>query len=163
MAEAFALREDHTGEITAPDDNGNDVTRPLFVGATFSLPDGTLFDIGQALADHDGVIATEEQALIAGLADNPALKRVPVPDGAELVVSYGNRPMAALLGLPAASAIQGAGGLKKDELVARLRLADAGKDPNGPLEQPKPRAAARKTVNAPGAEPVGREDTGEGA
>jgi hypothetical protein len=163
MAEAFALREDHTGEITAPGDDGNDVTRPLFQGATFSLPDGTLFDVGQALADHGGVIATDEPALIAGLRDMPALKSIAVPDGADLVTSYESRPVAALLELPAARSITGASGMKKDELIARIKLADTGRDPNGELEQPKPRQSARKTANAPGAAPAATTTDGQEA
>lgn len=154
MAEAFALREDHQGTITAPGDDGQDVTRDKFVGATFSLPDGYLFDVGQALSDHDGVIVTEDPALILALAEQPALKRTTAPEGATLVTSYEAKPLAALQELPAARGITGIGSMRRDEVLARLALANSGQDPNGELEQPAPRESARKTPNAPGAKPV---------
>lgn len=162
MAEAFSLREDHAGEIDVLDDEGNPTgeKRPVFVGATFALADGTMFDVGRALADHGGVIATDEPALITGLSEQPALKKVPVPEKPDLVVSYEARPKAALLELPAARGIQGAGAMPKEELVRRLALADSGQDPNAPLavaEEPKGKAAAKGAASKPGAEPAAKQ------
>lgn len=62
--QAFALRAEYDKD---------------FAGATAASPDGSLIDIGDRLANNNGVIVTSDPDEIGVFAAHPALKAVPVP------------------------------------------------------------------------------------
>jgi hypothetical protein len=133
MRKAYQLAADLQGDV---EHEGQ--TRPRFVGATATLSDNTLFNIGEALeASKDGVIVVEEPELQRVLDEHPALvqHRGEVPDKAPLATTYTERTHAQLLALPAAATIAAAKGMSKDELVQRIQRADVGEDPNVALEE----------------------------
>lgn len=133
MTQAFALRAEYTGTITGPDDDGQEITVDKFRGASLGLPDGSLFDIGEALQAGGGVIVTDDPVLVNLLDFSGFLKHVGVPDEAPRMTSLDSLGVMALRDTPEGKRITGVGGMRKAELIARIERARSGLDPNVPL------------------------------
>lgn len=124
---AWALRDEYAGTVLQrehDEDPGTEV--PKFSGGVISAAARDL-NIGELLAEGDGVIVLElpDQAVITALDDYPALKRVPVPEGATpLDTPLEGLKLADLRDRAKALELEGAGGLTKAELAAVLAEVD---------------------------------------
>jgi hypothetical protein len=120
-AAAFELHSELAGSITTQD---GDI--PRFQGATVSLADGGMFNIGEALeAAAGGPIVTHEQELIDRLRDrSEVLTEIAAPAGASTVDTYEDRDMAQLLALPQVRDVPGASSLSKAKLIGAYRALD---------------------------------------
>lgn len=123
---AYELREDFAGTVTVYDsveakkkDEGREVD--VFQGGRVALSDGSTFDVGEKLAESDGliVVETSNDFLTNVLDSYPALKRTAVPEGASPNADLGSLSKAALKQRAAAAELKTSG--SKDELVARLQ------------------------------------------
>lgn len=128
MAEAFALDEALKGTIDT-----DDGPVEKFRGASFSLPDGTTFDVAAALDAGDGVIVTEDGHLAEHLRALDCLHTTKVPDGHPTVTPLTEMSATALRDMPEANQVTGAGRMSKAELAARILRVRNGEDPNVPL------------------------------
>lgn len=129
MADAFALRADLEGTVGEGDEQ-----RPRFQGASFSLLDGSTYNIADALANGGGKIVTDDTMLAAFLAEQPALKRVAIGGDEPSSTSFDAMPRRALLEQPEAKGIDRATSMPVDELRERMVRAQHGQDPNEPLD-----------------------------
>lgn len=158
--EAFALLEEFTGTVKSQDDDGKEVEVSRFRGGSFALADGATFDLAEHLGeDGSGKIVTSDPELIAHLDYSNQFKRVPVGDSPPAPVNpLAEMTVTALRGLPEANAVNGAGGMRKAELAARVELARQGEDPNQALVE-APDGTFVADVNADGGD--GHDGTNE--
>ena len=106
MQHAFALRAEY-------DD---------YAGGQLALPDGTAFDVLEALERGDGVIVTDDLRIASRLREYPPLKEVAVPERpAAVETTLDDMTKEQLLALPEAQSIDAAGRLKKPDLVEAIR------------------------------------------
>lgn len=126
---AFALREEYAGTVLqreTEDDPGTEV--PVFGGGLIGAGDREL-NIAELLEDGDGTIVVEpaEHPLtLVALDEYPALKRVPVPAGAQAVTTgYADQSATKLRDEAGRRGIAGAGGASKADLLVALEADDA--------------------------------------
>lgn len=137
---AYELRSEYAGTTIVYDtvedkeaDKGREV--PVFQGGTVALSDGSTFNVGDRLAENDGLIVVEESNtfLTDVLNAYGPLKRVPVPEGASPNADLGDLSKTALKQRAAAAGLKTGG--TKQELVERLEAHEAsrlqGADTNG--------------------------------
>lgn len=135
-AVAYTLREEYAGtteQVITDPDTGAEVDRvevPTFTGGVIVIPDDRLdddgFDVRAKLDEGDGFIVVDdsEAAILEALDAYPALKRVPVPDGATITSSLDELKVADLRRQAELRGVDVDAGIKRDELVAGLKAFD---------------------------------------
>lgn len=85
---AFTLREEFAGTV---EQDGEQV--PAFTGGVIRVDDDRDVSLRDALDEGNGFIVVEEDdaPLVTVLTEAPVLKRVPVPEGADVINPYAGR------------------------------------------------------------------------
>lgn len=117
---AFALRQEYAGTVEV---DGEEV--PRFLGGVIAAGDSDL-NVAELLEEGAGTIVLEgnDTRAVVALDEYPALKRVPVPTGAELTAGYADENVTALRAELRRRGITRAGAASKDEAVVALQAFD---------------------------------------
>lgn len=116
-ATAFTLREDYAGTV---DQAGEQV--PAFTGGLISIDEDRDLDLREALDEGNGFIVIDDSdgALELALIEVPVLKRVPVPEGADVRNPWLERNVRALRAEAKRRGIAVEAGVDKPAIAAGL-------------------------------------------
>lgn len=113
---AYALTADYEGTIDLAGDTEGAESEivPVYGGGVVTIDGDNSFDIGEALETGEGIIVLEETDPLIPLLDAyPALKRVPVPEGATITGSLDAMNLNQLRGEAKRLGLQGYSGANK--------------------------------------------------
>jgi hypothetical protein len=122
---AFALTEELQGTVSIETGEGDPGEVPVFGGGVLAVGDGD-FHVRDELEAGGGtiVVPSIDATLIDLLEAYPALKRVPVPDGAEPLNPYRRRTLEDLRHIKSLRDFDGVAGASREDLEARLFAHD---------------------------------------